>query len=148
MPRTVAAIFAVAALLARWFSYSISSLRLRRETDTPSLLTDAALSASAASWSAGSAIPAVCGMRQRLRRCHLLHVAWRSNYCSENFPNLVRTFITRSPVVLILPHFGQIRSRVMNPSVFTVRVTLGNVALHSPHFKPGSRKSATLSPPR
>jgi hypothetical protein len=67
--------FAAAVLPARCFSYSINSASDRRDTVTPSLLTDAGFSASAASWSAGSLIPTSCGMVHRLNRCRLLYVA-------------------------------------------------------------------------
>jgi hypothetical protein len=60
-----------------------------------------------------------------------------------------RELITRSDVVLTLPHDTQSRSRVTNPSVFIVRETVGNIAPHAPHFNPtpGSWNSFIVVPP-
>jgi hypothetical protein len=68
----------------------------------------------------------------------------------EKKPRRSRVLITRSLVVLTLPHDGQIRSRVRNPGDFTVRETVGRTDPHFPHFRPesGNLNSATSSPSR
>lgn len=78
----------------------------------------------------------------------LLYLANHSQGC-EQYLRISRELITRSDVVLTLPHDTQTRSRVTNPSVFIVRETVGNIAPHAPHLRPtpGSWNSFIGVPP-